>query len=84
MALANGRCRFHGGLSCGPTTEAGKQRSRRNLEKARAALARPEHASTRAAAAKKGWATRRRNQRRLQLARLAAEGDPMALLLLGM
>ena len=25
-ALANGRCRFHGGLSTGPKTEAGKER----------------------------------------------------------
>lgn len=28
--LENGRCRFHGGLSTGPKTEAGKEASRRN------------------------------------------------------
>lgn len=27
---ANGRCKFHGGLSTGPTSEAGKAQSRRN------------------------------------------------------
>lgn len=30
-ALANGRCRLHGGLSTGPKTEEGKARSRANL-----------------------------------------------------
>ncbi len=28
--LENGRCRFHGGLSTGPKTEAGKEASRKN------------------------------------------------------
>lgn len=27
---SNGRCKFHGGLSTGPTSEAGKAQSRRN------------------------------------------------------
>lgn len=27
---ANGRCKFHGGLSTGPKTEAGRQQSREN------------------------------------------------------
>lgn len=44
---ANGRCRLHGGLSTGPKSEAGREAARRNLERARAALARPEHADTR-------------------------------------
>jgi len=35
----NGRCRLHGGLSTGPKSEAGKDAARRNLERARAALA---------------------------------------------
>lgn len=30
---ANGRCKFHGGLSTGPTTEAGKEQSRINGRK---------------------------------------------------
>ncbi|WP_408607359.1 HGGxSTG domain-containing protein [Algiphilus aromaticivorans] len=30
-ALANGRCKLHGGLSTGPRTPAGKARSRANL-----------------------------------------------------
>jgi hypothetical protein len=28
--FSNGRCKFHGGASTGPTTEAGKKRSARN------------------------------------------------------
>ena len=35
-----GRCRWHGGLSTGPKTEAGKARCTENLAKARAKLAR--------------------------------------------
>lgn len=31
QALANGRCRFHGGLSTGPKTQEGKARSMANL-----------------------------------------------------
>lgn len=27
-AMANGRCRFHGGMSTGPRTEKGKERAR--------------------------------------------------------
>lgn len=30
-ALANGRCKFHGGLSTGPRTPEGKKRSAANL-----------------------------------------------------
>ena len=47
--LANGRCKFHGGLSTGPKSEAGKAKVRENLAAARAALARHEHAATRSA-----------------------------------
>src|SRR3954463_10419000 len=32
-AMPNGRCRFHGGLSTGPRTEAGLDRSRRSAWK---------------------------------------------------
>lgn len=31
-ALANGRCRLHGGLSTGPKTSEGKQRALKNLK----------------------------------------------------
>ena len=31
-ALANGRCKLHGGLSTGPRTMEGKQKSLRNLK----------------------------------------------------
>jgi len=82
-ALANGRCRFHGGLSTGPRTAAGRRQSAKNLEKAREALARPEHAATRSRAAFKGWETRRRDEKRLLLEQFAAEGDPLALWMLG-
>ena len=41
------RCRFHGGLSTGPKTEAGKEQARRNLERGREVLNSPEHAMTR-------------------------------------
>lgn len=34
-ALRNGRCRFHGGLSAGPTTPAGKVRALGNLKQYR-------------------------------------------------
>jgi hypothetical protein len=71
-------------MSTGPKTEAGRRQSAKNLEAARRALAKPEHAATRSEAARKGWATRRRDAKRLQLLRLAAEGDPLAPLLLGM
>lgn len=33
MALANGRCRLHGGLSTGPRTPEGKQRAAANLRR---------------------------------------------------
>ena len=39
LALPNGRCRWHGGLSTGPRTAEGKRRAALNLLKARAALA---------------------------------------------
>jgi hypothetical protein len=72
-------------VSTGPKTEAGRRQSAKNLEAARRVLAEPKHATTRSEAAKKGWETRRRDERRLHLQRLAAEGDPLApLLLLGM
>jgi hypothetical protein len=32
---ANGRCRFHGGLSTGPKTEEGRRRALRNLKQFR-------------------------------------------------
>lgn len=34
-ALKNGRCRFHGGLSTGPRTEAGKRAALANLRQLR-------------------------------------------------
>ena len=34
-ALANGRCRLHGGLSTGPKTEEGKERALANLKQYR-------------------------------------------------
>jgi hypothetical protein len=34
-ALANGRCRLHGGLSTGPKTEEGKERALANLKQNR-------------------------------------------------
>jgi len=40
LALPNGRCRRHGGMSTGPRTEAGKRRAALNLIRAREALAR--------------------------------------------
>lgn len=58
-ALANGRCRFHGGLSTGPTTPEGRRQSAENLRRARAALSSNAHAETRRQAAIKGWKTRR-------------------------
>jgi hypothetical protein len=39
LALPNGRCRWHGGMSTGPRTAEGKRRAALNLLKARAALA---------------------------------------------
>lgn len=30
---SNGRCKFHGGLSCGPKTKKGKQASTSNLQR---------------------------------------------------
>lgn len=39
LALPSGRCRWHGGKSTGPRTEAGKQQAARNLALARAVLA---------------------------------------------
>lgn len=39
LALPNGRCRWHGGMSTGPRTEEGKRRSALNLLKANEALA---------------------------------------------
>jgi hypothetical protein len=33
FAMANGRCRLHGGLSTGPKTEEGKQKSRQAATK---------------------------------------------------
>ncbi len=32
LALANGRCRFHGGLSTGPKTREGRRRALMNLK----------------------------------------------------
>ncbi len=61
----NGRCKFHGGLSTGPNTEDGKEAARRNLEKARATLAGPEHVAARRERSLKGWETRRRQAKRL-------------------
>ena len=40
LKLAGGRCKWHGGLSTGPTTPEGKAQVARNLVKARRALAR--------------------------------------------
>ncbi len=54
-----GRCRFHGGMSTGPKTPEGRERSRRNLALAQAALAGPEHAETRRQRSLAGWRTRR-------------------------
>jgi hypothetical protein len=34
-ALTNGRCKFHGGASTGPRTEAGRERALRNLRQFR-------------------------------------------------
>ncbi|HEX2242376.1 MAG TPA: HGGxSTG domain-containing protein [Gammaproteobacteria bacterium] len=34
-ALANGRCKYHGGLSTGPKTAAGKARALANLQQFR-------------------------------------------------
>lgn len=34
-ALANGRCRLHGGLSTGPKTEEGKEKAMANLKQYR-------------------------------------------------
>lgn len=38
VALAHGRCKWHGGLSTGPKTPEGKAKVTLNLAKARAAL----------------------------------------------
>ena len=58
------RCRRHGGLSCGPVTEAGRAQSARNLEKARKALNAdtPEAREIRRKRAQTAAATRRRNE----------------------
>ena len=57
------RCRRHGGLSCGPTTAAGRAQSAANLEHARRALNAdtPEAREIRRQRAEKAAATRRRN-----------------------
>ena len=34
-ALANGRCKLHGGLSTGPKTDEGKERAKANLKQFR-------------------------------------------------
>lgn len=77
-ALPSGRCRFHGGLSTGPVTAAGRRQSAKNLEKARAALADPRFAEVRSKAAKRGHASRKLNRARAQLRKMAAEGVPLA------
>ena len=77
-ALPNGRCKFHGGLSTGPRTEAGRRQSAKNLEAARRALADPRFAELRSEAARRGWVTRRLNAMKRTLVRMAAEGDPLA------
>lgn len=76
------RCKYHGGMSTGPKSEAGRLQSAKNLEAARRALAAPEHAATRSEAAKRGHITRKLDNMRLQLERLAREGDPLALRIL--
>ena len=76
------RCRFHGGLSTGPVTAAGKRQAARNLEKARAALADPRFAGLRSESAQRGWTTRRLYEMRRQLREMAAEGDTFALRML--
>jgi hypothetical protein len=58
-----GRCRFHGGLSVGPTTPEGRRQSAKNLEAARAALAGPAHRETRRQRSLKSAATKRRRER---------------------
>lgn len=60
----HGRCKFHGGASTGPRTEAGKEAARRNLDKANAALAGAAHVETRRARSLKGWETRRTKAKR--------------------
>lgn len=45
VLYVNGRCKFHGGLSTGPTSEAGKRKSAENGKKA-ARLATAEAGST--------------------------------------
>ncbi len=59
----NKRCKFHGGLSTGPKTPAGRAQSAINLEKARAVWLAPENAGARRAAAARGLKTRERNRR---------------------
>ena len=53
-ALANGRCRLHGGLSTGPTSEAGRKRIG---EAARSRLAAGDQAKLRAGF--QAWLARR-------------------------
>lgn len=62
-----GRCRFHGGMSTGPTTTEGKAQSAVNLEQARELLNSPLHAEARRKRALKGWRTRRRASERRRL-----------------
>lgn len=73
------RCKYHGGMSTGPRTEAGKETARRNLETARRALALPELAELRSEAARKGWRTRRLNAKRRRVREMAAQADRLAL-----
>ncbi len=67
------RCKYHGGLSSGPRTESGREQSRRNLEKAREALAGPLHAEARRERALKGWKSRRRREKRQRMIRTARQ-----------
>ena len=62
-ALPNGKCALHGGKSTGPTSPEGRRQSARNLAKARAALAGPDHGATRRQRAIKSAATKRRRER---------------------
>jgi len=55
------RCKFHGGLSTGPRTAAGKAQSTKNLEKARAVLAR-KSPEWRSAVSRKAAQTRKKKR----------------------